>query len=67
VKKRLPVLFGYMVLNPPHKKHRYLAFIESPTFFNNVEEFNHCLVKNFENYIRLFPDQWFVFQPEWIA
>lgn len=66
VKKRLPVVFGYMVLNPPNKKQRYLGFIEPLCFFDDVEEFNHYLVKKFEEYIRLFPDQWFVFHPEWI-
>jgi len=66
IKKKLPVVFGYMVLNLRHKKKRYLGVIESPLFFNDEIEFNKFMVKKFEGVIRRYPDQWFVFHPEWI-
>jgi len=68
IKKRLPVVFGYMVLNPPHKKRRYLAVIEPPIIFDgDVDEFTSLMIKKFEELLRCYPDQWFVFQPEWIG
>ena len=67
IKKRLPVLFGYMVFNPCHNSRRYLGVIEAPIVFEGtVDEFNRLLVKKYETLIRSFPDQWFVFHPEWI-
>lgn len=67
IKKSLPIVFGYMVLNPPHKKRRYLGVIEHPIIFDgNVDEFNKLMIRKFEELLRLYPDQWFVFQPEWI-
>lgn len=65
VKKNLPVVFGYMVLNPS-KDTRYLGIVEPPAFFNEVDEFNRFMVKKFEETIKRYPDQWFVFQPEWV-
>ncbi len=66
VKKRLPVLFGYMVLDHSNGKKRYLGVVEPPVFFTGVDEFNRFMVKKFEETIKKYPDQWFVFQPEWI-
>lgn len=67
IKKKLPVLFGYMVLNPYHNAYRYLGNIEPPLVFEGtVHEFNRLLVKKYEKFIRTYPDQWFVFHPEWI-
>jgi lauroyl/myristoyl acyltransferase len=66
IRKKLPVLFGYMVLNPSHKQ-RYLGVIEPPIIFEGDEnEFNRFMVSKFEEIIRRYPDQWFVFQPKWI-
>jgi len=67
IKKKLPVLFGYMVFNPYRNGHRYLGVIEPPIVFDGtVDEFNRLLVKKYETMIRSYPDQWFVFHPEWI-
>lgn len=67
IKKKIPVLFAYMVLNPPHKMHRYFSMVEpSIVFDGNADEFNRLMVKKFEGYIRQYPDQWFVFHDEWI-
>ncbi|MBA7536503.1 Phosphatidylinositol mannoside acyltransferase [subsurface metagenome] len=67
IKRKIPVLFAYMVLNPPHKMHRYFSMIEPPIVFDgNADEFNRLMVKKFEGYIRQYPDQWFVFHDEWI-
>ncbi len=67
IKRKMPVLFSYMVLNPFNKTHRYFSVIEPPMLFNgSVDEFNRLMMKKFEGYIRQYPDQWFVFHPEWI-
>ncbi len=67
IKRKLPVVFAYMVLNAPHKRTRYRAVIEESIVFNgNADAFNRCMVSKFEKFIRKYPDQWFVFHPEWI-
>jgi lauroyl/myristoyl acyltransferase len=66
IKKQMPVVFGYMVFHP-RKKQRYLGYIEPPVFFTGgADEFNRQMVKKFEEFIKTYPDQWIVFQPEWI-
>lgn len=67
IKKKMPVLFAYLVFHPTSKKYRYLGFIEPPVVFDgSVDEFNRIMVKKMEGYIRKYPDQWFVFHPEWM-
>lgn len=67
IRKKVPVVFGYMVFNPPGKEHRYLGKIEPPFVFEgSAEEFNRLMVSTFEKCIRKYPDQWFVFHPEWL-
>lgn len=66
IKKKLPVVFGYMVLNPSKKK-RYLGVIGPVRIFAaGVEEINAYIVRKFEEIIRRYPDQWIVFHPEWM-
>jgi lauroyl/myristoyl acyltransferase len=67
VRKKLPVLFGYLALNPEGKRHRYRGCVEPPLFFASEDEFHDALVRKMEELIRAYPDQWFVFQPEWLA
>lgn len=67
IKRKLPVVFAYMVLNSPHKRTRYRAIIEEPIIFDgDADAFNRLMVSKFEGFIRKYPDQWFVFHPEWI-
>ncbi|KPJ73937.1 hypothetical protein AMJ52_02505 [candidate division TA06 bacterium DG_78] len=67
IKRKLPVLFAYMVLNPNKGLHRYLGVIEPPIVFNGTtDEFNRLMVTKFQYYIRSYPDQWLVFHPEWV-
>jgi lauroyl/myristoyl acyltransferase len=67
IKKQMPVLFGHLVLNPCHKRQRYLGFIDKPRFFTGTEdEFNHVMVKRFEDFIRSYPDQWMLFESDWL-
>lgn len=67
IKKKIPVVFAYLALNPPHKKNRYVAIIEPPLIFDGgVDELNRLMVKKFESFIRRHPDQWFVFHAEWL-
>ena len=68
IKRKLPVVFGYMVLHPVSKKMRYLGFLEDPVFFSGSEqEFDKAMVEKFESYILKYPDQWMLFQSDWIA
>jgi KDO2-lipid IV(A) lauroyltransferase len=67
IKKKIPVLFAYLVFHPTPRAYRYLGYIEPPVIFDrSVEEFNKTLVGKMEKFIRRYPDQWFVFHPEWI-
>jgi lauroyl/myristoyl acyltransferase len=67
IKKRIPVVFAYMVLNTWNKRFRYLGVIEEPIVYDmDARSFNRLMVGKFEQYIRKYPDQWFVFHPEWI-
>ncbi len=67
IKRKIPVLFAYLVLKPSHNMHRYLGVIEPPLVFDGTaQEFNRLLVKKYEEVILRYPDQWFVFHPEWV-
>lgn len=67
IRSKLPVVFAYMVLKPSSKRVRYLAVIEPPIIFDgDADAFNRLMVSKFEKFIRKYPDQWFVFHPEWI-
>ncbi len=68
IKKRIPVVFGCMVFNPSRKEPRYFGYVDAPRFFTGTEdEFNTTMVRRFEDYILHFPDQWMLFQPDWIC
>ena len=68
IRRKLPVLFGYMVLHPTSKTERYLGCLEEPAFFSGSEqEFNTTMVEKFESYIMKYPGQWMLFQSDWIA
>ncbi|MEO0184291.1 MAG: hypothetical protein ABIL22_06865 [candidate division WOR-3 bacterium] len=67
VRKKIPVVFGYMVLlSRTNQKKRYLGVIEPMNIFDDENEFYLFMTKRFETFISKFPDQWFVFHPEWI-
>jgi lauroyl/myristoyl acyltransferase len=67
VRKQIPVVFAYMVLISNPVKARYLFVVEEPvTFTDSVKAFHIWLVKKFEGLLRAYPEQWFVFHPEWI-
>ncbi|MEO0190343.1 MAG: hypothetical protein ABIL18_05125, partial [candidate division WOR-3 bacterium] len=63
VKRKLPVVFGYMVLS---NKKRYLGVVEPVHEFKSENDFYQYMIERFENVIRKYPDQWFVFHPEWV-
>jgi KDO2-lipid IV(A) lauroyltransferase len=68
IRRKLPVLFGYMVLQPRNTKYRYLGFIDRPVLFSgSVDEFNKAMVTRFEKFIRTYPDQWMLFESDWVA
>ncbi len=65
IKKKIPVLFGHMVF--VSGTYRYCGYIEPPLFFEGTsDELNRLMVRKFEGFIRKYPDQWFVFHPEWL-
>jgi KDO2-lipid IV(A) lauroyltransferase len=67
IKRNIPVVFAYMVLHPDPHRNRYLGVIEAPrTFGNDIRLFHGWLIRKLEEVIRRYPDQWFVFHPEWI-
>jgi KDO2-lipid IV(A) lauroyltransferase len=68
IRRKLPVLFGYMVLHPKRGQYRYLGVIEPPVFFRGtIEEFNRTMVAKFEEFISQYPDQWMLFKSDWVA
>ncbi len=67
IKKQIPVVFGYMVLHPARKEHRYLGYIDKPQIFTGTEEdFNKVMVERYEEFIRTYPDQWMLFESDWL-
>ncbi len=66
VRSRLPVIFGYLALNSAGGDARYRIVVQEPAFFSSTADFERFLLRNFETTIRQHPDQWFVFQNEWL-
>jgi KDO2-lipid IV(A) lauroyltransferase len=66
VKRNIPVVFGYMVLSNQRNRKRYLGVVESVNEFKSEEDFYRYMIDRFETIIKKYPDQWFVFHPEWI-
>ncbi len=67
VKRRIPVIFGYLVLNLPNREKRYLGVCDPPRIFKkDAEEFNQVMIAKFEECIRRYPDQWMLFESDWI-
>ena len=66
VRKRIPVTFGYLAFNPKGSKRRYRGVVHKPESFDSTEEFERFMIRNFEETIKLFPDQWLALQPEWL-
>jgi KDO2-lipid IV(A) lauroyltransferase len=64
-RKKIPVVFGYLALNPGDRKKRYVGVVHDPEVFETAEEFERFMVRKFEETIKRYPDQWFVLQPEW--
>ena len=68
IRRKLPVVFAYMILNPKEKKDRYLGVIEPPVFFDGTpDEFNKSMVAWFEGIIKKYPDQWMLFESDWVV
>ncbi|MEO0137547.1 MAG: lysophospholipid acyltransferase family protein [candidate division WOR-3 bacterium] len=65
VKRKIPVVFGYMVLTEEGRK-RYYGIVEPVQLFESVDKFHRYMLSAFEKTIKKYPDQWFVFHPEWI-
>ncbi|HID32228.1 MAG TPA: hypothetical protein EYP24_02490 [bacterium (Candidatus Stahlbacteria)] len=64
MKFKAPVIFGYLSLYHPT---RYLGWAEPHIFFGpDLEEGRNLMIKMMEKAIRRYPDQWFVFEDEWI-
>lgn len=72
LKTRAPLFTGLFVLNPVPGKSPYLGRIEpvvgyTPTGMVNddINKLTEILSERIQAYIREFPEQWFVFQPDW--
>ncbi len=66
VKRKIPVVVGYMVLlKNKGSEERYLGVVEPMKIFDNENDFNAFIRERFEAIISAYPDQWFVFHPEW--
>ncbi len=64
VKRKIPVVFGYIVLI--NREKRYRGVVEPFRIFDDENEFYQYMIQNFERVIKKYPDQWFVFHPEWL-
>ncbi len=60
-----PVSVCYMVLGH-HSPYRYLVHIDKVEYAGSGEPLTNRLARKFEQLIRQYPDQWFVFQDEWL-
>lgn len=66
---RSPLLTGYAVLAPEGKRRRYLVVVEPPLPVepgSTVLSTTQALLDRITRAISSHPDQWFVFQPEWL-
>jgi KDO2-lipid IV(A) lauroyltransferase len=67
IKKKIPVVFAYMVLDTSIRRARYLGVIEEPFVYEGeADSFNRLMVEKFEGFIKKYPEQWFVFHHEWL-
>lgn len=67
IRRKMPVVVAYIAFNPKSRKQRYIGVVEEPLVFSGTsEEFQKFMVSRFEEIIRRYPDQWFVFHPEWL-
>jgi KDO2-lipid IV(A) lauroyltransferase len=68
-----PILTGYMVIAPKRKRRPYLVVIEPPLPIDRsrkdlrsaIISTTRALSERLTRMIQSYPDQWFVFQPEW--
>ncbi|HIE05471.1 MAG TPA: hypothetical protein EYP58_01580 [bacterium (Candidatus Stahlbacteria)] len=62
---QVPVVLGYLIFQ--NSGRRYLGYTAPHFFFgDDLDENLEKIVSSFEGAIRKFPDQWFVFEDEWI-
>ncbi|OGC41447.1 hypothetical protein A2Y85_05845 [candidate division WOR-3 bacterium RBG_13_43_14] len=65
VKHNIPVVLCYVIMQKHGK--RYGLFIQPVSYDRlDAESLEKKIIKVFEKIIRQYPDQWFVFHPEWI-
>ncbi|MEO0225915.1 MAG: hypothetical protein ABIL05_03065 [candidate division WOR-3 bacterium] len=62
---KTPVAFCYIVLSD-QSPHRYSAFIEEARVLKADDSFSAQLISKYEQTIRKYPTQWFIFQSEWL-
>jgi KDO2-lipid IV(A) lauroyltransferase len=69
---RVPIVVGYMVLQPGDPHYRYEALVEPPLEFPpsgdfnaDVEALTTLVVQRLERVVARYPEQWFVYQPRW--
>jgi len=69
----VPIVIGYMVLEPGDAGQRYRAEVEPPIEFQSsgdfaadVDALTARVTRQLEQVVARFPEQWFVLQPRWI-
>lgn len=69
----VPIVIGYMVLEPGDAGQRYRAQIDPPIEFQSsgdfaadVDALTARVTRQLEQVVARYPEQWFVFQPRWI-
>jgi KDO2-lipid IV(A) lauroyltransferase len=72
VKTGAPVLVGCFVLNPISGAAPYLGLLDHPVEYRptgdpngNIDNLTTTITERLQRFIKLYPDQWYVFQPDW--
>jgi KDO2-lipid IV(A) lauroyltransferase len=68
LKSGAPLVIGYLVLNPKGSEKRYKGVVTPPLDSQGraAAEFTQAIADALSRAIRKDPDQWFVFQPQWL-
>ena len=71
---KVPVVIGYMILEPGDPQCRYRVVVEPPVEFlpsgdfpADVDALTAAVVRRLERVVAKYPEQWFVYQPRWVG
>jgi KDO2-lipid IV(A) lauroyltransferase len=73
LRHNVPIVIGHFVFDPDDPHHRYKVIVEAPLVFlptgdlsQDIEDLTALVVKQLECVVGQYPDQWLVFQPNWL-